>query len=189
MPDSIRSVWGSKLARAASSCSLVQAPSLGGTASGSAVSGAGSLTSGSGKMSSAGGTSRATLASDAASAVSASIVVSGVGMLSAAMSPMASAAPTSPAVASSAATPPPPTQAGKNKEAAMREMDADRSGAVSMEEFREWFRRKGGWEYASSPALWDHDTRDAGATDAETSSMLFGGHALHDRADYFVSGD
>ena len=52
-------------------------------------------------------------------------------------------------------------------EAAMREMDADRSGAVSMEEFREWFRRKGGWEYASSPALWDHDTRDAGATDAE----------------------
>ena len=52
-------------------------------------------------------------------------------------------------------------------EAAMREMDADRSGAVSMEEFREWFRRKGGWEYASSPALWDQDTRDAGATDAE----------------------
>ena len=57
-------------------------------------------------------------------------------------------------------------------EAAMSDMDADRSGAVSMEEFREWFRRKGGWEYASSPALWDQDTRDAGATDAEPAQLV-----------------
>eukprot|EP01045_Picozoa_sp_COSAG04_P006980 COSAG04_NODE_354_length_16062_cov_4.394349_4_plen_529_part_00 len=57
-------------------------------------------------------------------------------------------------------------------EAAMSDMDADRSGAVSMEEFREWFRRKGGWEYASSPALWDQDARDAGATDAAPAAPL-----------------
>lgn len=41
--------------------------------------------------------------------------------------------------------------------AAMWGMDADRSGAVSIDEFREWFVRQGGLEYASNPALWGPD--------------------------------
>jgi Ca2+-binding EF-hand superfamily protein len=41
--------------------------------------------------------------------------------------------------------------------AAMWGMDTDRSGAVSIDEFRKWFVRQGGLEYASNPALWEPD--------------------------------
>ena len=39
--------------------------------------------------------------------------------------------------------------------AALWAMDTDRSGTVSVVEFKQWFERQGGMEYAASPALWE----------------------------------
>ena len=40
-----------------------------------------------------------------------------------------------------------------------------------------------------SASSWHCNDFAWGATDAETSGMLVGGHTLHDRADNFMSGD
>ena len=42
---------------------------------------------------------------------------------------------------------------------------------------------------ARSVSSWHCNDFAWGATDAETSSMLVGGHTLHDRADNLMSGD
>lgn len=39
-------------------------------------------------------------------------------------------------------------------DAAMAEMDSNRDGVVTTDEFEVWWLRKGGWEYASQPAKW-----------------------------------